>query len=305
MPATRRNIAGLLNINKPQGITSHDVVARVRKLSRQRKVGHAGTLDPMAGGVLLVCLGQATRLIEYLVTGRKQYRATVRFGATTDTLDADGQVVAQTDPAGLTESQLRGLLPAFLGDITQIPPIFSALKQGGQPLYKLARAGQSVEVEPRPVTIHALTWVAWVPPDLTLEVVCSPGTYIRALARDLGEAAGTGAHLAELTRTASGPWSLADAVPLIDLERAADWQQYLRPADEAVAHLPRVALAEDAARRVVQGQPTCLEGQLAAGDKFDLVRAYTPAGQFLAILTRVEADDKLWRPQKVFNLGEA
>lgn len=296
---------GLLNINKPKGITSHDVVARVRKLARQRKVGHAGTLDPMATGVLLVCLGQATRLIEYLMAGRKQYRATIRFGRTTDTLDAEGQLVAEKDASGLTESRLRALLPAFQGDIQQYPPIFSALKQGGQPLYKMARAGQTVEVEPRPVTIHAITWLAWAPPDLTLEVICSPGTYIRALARDLGQAAGPGAHLAALTRTASGPWTVAEAVPLEELERSPAWQAYLHPADRAIAHLPRVTLDEEAARRVAQGQQICLESQFSPEEEevFELVRAYTPAGKFLAILTPVEADDKLWRPKKVFNPG--
>lgn len=303
MSAKPGYITGLLNINKPEGITSHDVVARVRKLARQRKVGHAGTLDPMATGVLLVCLGQATRLIEYVMASRKEYRATIRFGQVTDTLDAEGRLVAENDPSGLTESRLRSLLPAFQGNIRQYPPIFSALKQGGQPLYKMARAGQTVEVEPRPVTIHAITWVDWVPPDLTVEVACSPGTYIRALARDVGQAAGPGAHLAALTRTASGPWTVAEAVPLDALERSADWQAYLHPADRAIAHLPRVTLDEAAARRVAQGQQTGLEPGFSQKEPFDLVRAYTPAGKFLAILTPAEADDKLWRPKKVFNPG--
>ena len=183
-------ISGLLNIDKPTGLTSHDVVARIRKLAKQKKVGHAGTLDPLATGVLLVCLGQATRLIEYVMAGRKQYRATIHFGLTTDTLDADGQVIAERDASHLTEAELRQILPAFQGQIEQVPPIFSALKQGGQPLYKLARAGKTVEVAPRRVTIDSLKWLDWQPPKLTLEVVCSPGTYVRSLARDLGEAAG-------------------------------------------------------------------------------------------------------------------
>ena len=196
-------LSGLLNINKPPGITSHDVVNRVRKLAGQRKVGHAGTLDPLASGVLLVCLGHATRLIEYLIAGRKQYRATLRFGITTDTLDAEGQVIAQNDISGLTEIHLRQILPNFLGQIEQIPPLFSATKKAGQPLYKRARAGEIVEVEARTVTIYDLTWVAWQPPDLTLDITCSPGTYIRSLARDFGQAAGPGAHLRPVTRRAT------------------------------------------------------------------------------------------------------
>jgi len=303
MPAKSDQISGLLNIDKPSGITSHDVVNRIRKVARQRKVGHAGTLDPMATGVLLVCLGQATRLIEYLVAGRKRYRATVRFGISTNTLDADGEVTAEKDPSGLTETHLRQLLPMFTGEIEQIPPIFSALKKGGKPLYKLARAGQNVEVEPRRVTIDSLTWVGWQPPDLTLDIACSPGTYIRSLARDLGQAAGTGAHLAELTRTASGDWSLAEAVSLDLLEREAtndssSWRTYLFPPDRAVHHLPPVTLDEASTECVRHGQQ--IQILSTASMRNELIRAYTPTGDFLAILTRVEADDKLWQPRKVF-----
>ncbi|RME99158.1 MAG: tRNA pseudouridine(55) synthase TruB, partial [Chloroflexi bacterium] len=149
---TSGQISGVLNINKPAGLTSHDVVARVRKLSRQRKVGHTGTLDPMATGVLLVCLGQATRLIEFMMPGRKQYRAEITFGVSTDTLDADGQVVARQDASGLTAGQIQAVLPVFRGEIEQYPPLFSAIKKDGQPLYKRARAGQTVEVSPRRVT---------------------------------------------------------------------------------------------------------------------------------------------------------
>ena len=307
MPTKSDRISGLLNIDKPKGITSHDVVNRLRKVARQRKVGHAGTLDPMATGVLLVCLGQATRLIEYLVAGRKQYRATIRFGISTDTLDADGKVTAKTDPSGLSESLLRSLLPKFMGEIEQTPPIFSALKRGGKPLYRLARAGQSVEVEPRRVTIDSLTWVAWQPPDLTLDIRCSPGTYIRSLARDLGQAAGAGAHLAALTRTASGRWTLAEAAPLDIVERDAAhgssaWQSYLYPLDRAVDHLPQVTLDQDLSERIKHGQQIQIAPDvLAADEREELIRAYAPDGDFLAILTRVEADDKLWRPKKVFH----
>jgi tRNA pseudouridine55 synthase len=298
-------ISGLLNIDKPAGLTSHDVVARIRKLAGQKKVGHAGTLDPLATGVLLVCLGQATRLIEYVTAGRKQYRATIHFGLTTDTLDADGQVVARRDAAHLTETELRQVLAAFQGEIEQIPPIFSALKQGGQPLYKLARAGQTVDVAPRRVTIYSLNWLEWQPPLLTIDLTCSPGTYVRSLARDLGEAVGAGAHLAKLTRLASGAWTLAEAVPLAVLEQTAasdpaGWQKCLWPLDRAVNHLPEVTLAEAAVHQVKQGQQ--VELALARPIPGELVRAYTPAGEFLAILTRVEAGDTLWQPKKVFHL---
>jgi tRNA pseudouridine55 synthase len=311
MPVKSSRISGLLNINKPQGITSHKAVERVRKLTGQRKVGHAGTLDPMATGVLLLCLGQATRLIEYLMAGRKQYQATICFGITTDTLDAEGKVTTTTDPAYLTEARLRELLPTFLGEIEQIPPIFSALKKDGQPLYKKARTGQKVEISPRPVTIDSLTWVTWHPPYLTLDIVCSPGTYIRSLARDLGEAAGTGAHLAQLTRTASGTWSLAAAVSLNQLEREIEadrtaWKKYLHPLDQAVAHLPAVTLTETATVHVRHGRQIKIHA-LETGSttteatKVEFVRAYTPNGDFLAILTRAKSNDKLWQPKKVFN----
>ncbi len=309
MPVKSGNISGLLNIDKPKGITSHDVVVRVRKLAGQRKVGHAGTLDPMATGVLLVCLGQATRLIEYLMAGRKQYRATIRFGVTTDTDDAEGKVTARSTLSGLTEAQLREILPTFLGEIEQNPPIFSALKKEGQPLYKRARAGQTVVVEPRRVTIHSLSWLVWQPPDLVLDVVCSSGTYVRSLARDLGEAAGTGAHLAALTRTASGNWSLVDAVSLDLLQREAvagdtTWQRHLQPLDRAVTHLPRVTLDEQSVTRIKHGQKIQInnfEAGACGTARDELVRAYTPTGDFLAILTRAEPGDKLWRPKKVFH----
>lgn len=301
-------ISGLLNIDKPKGITSHDVVARVRKLSRQRKVGHSGTLDPMATGVLLVCLGQATRLIEYIQSGRKQYRATIRFGITTDTLDADGQVITKNDPSHLTETQLRQLLPIFQGEINQTPPIFSAIKKNGQPLYKLARAGQTVETEPRQVTIDSITWVTWHPPDLTLDIVCSPGTYIRSLARDLGDAAGPGAHLIALTRTANSGWSLDQAIGLDDLERQAGagapiWEMYLQPLDDAIPHLPRISLNAEATTNIQHGRPIEL-GEQDVVQTMSLLRAYAPNGRLLAILTRVESDDTLWRPKKVFHSGE-
>lgn len=286
--------SGLLIIDKPAGVTSHDVVARVRKITGQRKAGHTGTLDPMATGVLVVCLGQATRLIEYVMAGQKQYQAVIRFGLTTDTLDAEGEVVAQHDISTLTESRLAEILPSFLGTIEQRPPMFSAIKKDGQPLYKRARAGQTVTVPPRPVTIFELDRILWQPPDLTLNVVCSPGTYIRSLARDLGEATGTGAHLAGLVRTANGHWSLADAVSLADLT-PDNWCDFLLRPDEAVAHLPPVVLGPDDTEHVKHGRKIELENP---PQHSGLLRAYASDHTFLAILT--QAEDNGWQPKKVF-----
>lgn len=308
----QRSVSGILNVNKPQGITSHDVVARIRKLTGIWKVGHTGTLDPAAEGVLVVCLGQATRLIEYLMPSRKRYRAVIRFGVTTDTLDVEGNVLSQHDVSHLSEDNLQGLLPRFQGEIQQTPPIFSALKRGGRPLYKAARTGEVVEIEPRPVTIYALNWIDWSPPDLTLEISCASGTYIRALARDLGEAAGVGAHLLTLTRTANGKWLLDDAVSLDKLERAAQvshlgWKSHLHPLDQAVSHLSKVMLDETAEAHVKHGrQVTVFPSQIeeSADDTstaLDLLRGYTAAGDLLAILTLADANQNIWQPKKVFH----
>ncbi|MCB0196091.1 MAG: tRNA pseudouridine(55) synthase TruB [Anaerolineae bacterium] len=308
---SHRPTSGILIIDKPKGITSHDVVARVRKVTGVRKVGHTGTLDPLATGVLVVCVGQATRLIEYLTTGLKRYRATIRFGLTTDTLDAEGQVLSRNDVSDLTQHTLQHLLPTFLGEIEQIPPIFSAIKRNGQPLYKAARAGKSVKIEPRLVTIYALEWIDWSSPDLILDVSCSSGTYIRALARDLGEAAGPGAFLADLTRTANHHWLLDDAVSLNTLERAIEaeplgWQTYLFPPDRAVDHLPKLTLDDLAATRVKHGNTIRVANEqiefddTQADPNSTLIRAYLPDNRFLAIMELVEADENIWQPKKVF-----
>lgn len=289
--------AGVLNINKPKGLTSHDVVARVRKITGQRRTGHTGTLDPMATGVLVLCLGHATRLIEYAVPGQKTYRATFHFGVSTDTHDAEGQITAQHNASHLTQPFLTSLLPTFEGEIMQRPPAFSAIKQGGQPLYKAARAGKSVIVDPRPVTIYDLSWLRWEPPFLTLSVTCSAGTYIRSLARDLGEAAGVGAHLTELCRTTNGPWQLAEAVPLESLT-PDNWQCHLQPPDSTIQHLPKVTLTETEAESVRCGRQITLPEPIARANL--PARVYNSTGQFFAILTLADAEQNLWQPKKVF-----
>src|SRR5215469_16571353 len=225
---------GIFAINKAPGMTSHDVVARVRKLAKQKRVGHAGTLDPLATGVLPILLGQATRVAEYLSEGGKAYRATIRFGVVTDTYDAEGRV-SRTSAVALHEDEIAAVLPDFLGEQMQVPPAYSAVKRGGQPAYRLARAGEEVALEPRNVVIYALRVVSWEPPDLVLDVECGAGTYIRSLAYDLGQRLGPGAYLAGLVRTRSGPFSLAQCLTLEALEAAlADghWRDGLYAPDE-------------------------------------------------------------------------
>jgi len=289
---------GILVVNKPQGWTSHDVVARVRRLTHQKRVGHAGTLDPMATGVLLVCLGRATRVAEYLMASDKTYRAVVRLGVETDTYDAEGQVVA-TRPVDVDESALRGALQKFVGEIDQVPPMYSALKREGKPLYKLARQGVEVERAARRVTIHDITLREFMSPDVTIDVRCSPGTYIRSLAHDVGAAlrGACGAHLTALTRLASGSFTLDDAVRLEDLTDLENLSGLLRPLDAALQDLPALTLDADQARRVMMGQAIPASGVEALAQT-PLCRAYDIRGKLIALIA-YDSVARLWRPRKV------
>ncbi len=246
---------GVLNIDKPQGLTSHDVVARVRRITGIRRVGHAGTLDPLATGVLLVCVGKATRVVEYLQRGKKVYDTVIRLGEETDTYDAEGRVVATAEVPDFSRSDLERALDAFRGEILQVPPMYSAVKKDGQPLYKLARQGKEVTRPPRQVTIYAIEILDWTRPDLTLRVTTSPGVYIRSLAHDLGQALGVGGHVRALRRIASGQFRVEDAITLEALEAAGpDWPRYLHGLRAALAMLPAVILDPDQARRFLHGQ---------------------------------------------------
>ncbi len=247
-------INGILNIDKPGGLTSHDVVQRVRWLSGQKRIGHAGTLDPLATGVLLLCLGQATRVVRFLQAMPKLYQATIRLGVETDTYDADGRVVARQTVPPLHKAQIAAMLDRFQGNIDQVPPMYSALKRNGQPLYKLARAGRVVERPPRRITIYTINLLQWHSPDLTVTVRCSAGTYIRSLAHDLGATIGCGAHLIELSREAVGAFHRQDAVTLANLEGATSWQRFLQPLDVAIAQLPRLEATAPEARLICHGQ---------------------------------------------------
>jgi tRNA pseudouridine55 synthase len=291
-------LCGILNVNKPLGSSSHEAVVTVRKLSGQRKIGHAGTLDPLATGVLLMCLGKATRVSQYLMDSHKVYRATVRLGVSTTTHDQEGEITARSS-VEVERAQVAATLMQFMGTTDQVPPAYSAIKVQGKRLYDLARQGVAVSVPPRKVDVYRLQIIEWAPPFVTLEIECGPGTYIRALARDLGKALGCGAHLSALCRTQSGQFSVEQAVGLDTLRSAAATGGitcYLHPLDAAFAHLPALHLDAETAYRLALGQAIPDSGALIDHDQ---ARAYAPDGQFVALVSRVEADPR-WQPLKVF-----
>lgn len=293
---------GILNINKPIGPTSHDIVARVRRLSYTRRVGHAGTLDPPAQGVLVLFLGIATRLIEYTTDADKEYIADTLFGIGTNTLDATGEQTATADASALTRDQILAQLPHFTGIIQQVPPMFSAVHHDGQRLYELARRGEAVKREPRTVTVHALELLDFTPgpqAHARLRIVCSKGTYIRSLAADLGESLGLPAHLTALTRTRVGAYHIEDALSMETLTEAAErgeLEQLLLPTRTAVAHLPAITLVEPELTRVRHGNAiTCPPPK--PGEPND-VRLVAITGGLLGIGRREPRDDH-WRVQPV------
>jgi tRNA pseudouridine55 synthase len=254
---------GVLNVHKPPGVTSRDVVNQVTRLLRKTKVGHAGTLDPLASGVLVVCVGAATRLIAYVQGMPKTYRTVVRLGARSDTLDADGQIALDPDARPPTEAEVRAVLATQVGTIAQTPPAFSALKVAGQRAYDLARAGKAVALAARPVTVHRIDLLGYAWPWLELEIACGSGTYIRSIARDVGEALGCGGLVAVLTRTRIGAFAIEDALDPSALT-AQSVRARLLPALAAVDGLPRVRLSASQAAAVARGQAVPIQ-ELADG----------------------------------------
>lgn len=286
---------GLLNINKPSGMTSHDVVNAVRRITGIRQVGHTGTLDPLATGVLVVLVGPATRLAQYLSGVDKTYTAVVRLGETTSTYDAEGEILLRR-PVTVGCADIEVALAAYHGPLLQTPPMVSAVKVDGKPLYKLARKGQEIERQPRQITIHALTLDACALPEFTLTITCSAGTYIRSLAHDLGEQLGCGAHLVALTRTATGRFDLAQSVTLEQLRALAEADRLaeaLLPPDMAVMALPEITLTPAMESAVRYGQSIELPDMPAAAE----VRAHAADGHLVAVLIPLE--DGRWRPTLV------
>lgn len=298
-------IDGILNIDKPYGATSMDVVRRIKRASGQRRVGHGGTLDPVATGVLPICLGQATRMMEDLINGGKTYRADVELGTATDTYDALGEITAHADASGVSVGDVERALRDFVGDVRQAPPMYSALKRDGKRLYELARAGVEVEREARPVMVHGITLQGWTPPIATIEVRCGRGFYMRSLAHDLGQALGCGGHLKTLERLRCGGFSVSDAVSIDEMEeRFADgsWRDAMHAPDVVVMELRAVIVGKRGEDMIRNGR--AVDG--AAGDSPPIDgergRAYSVDGRFLATLT-YDGGLRRWRPEKVFALN--
>jgi tRNA pseudouridine55 synthase len=276
--------SGFLVVDKPRGWTSHDVVDAARRWLGTRRVGHLGTLDPLATGVLPLAVREATKLAPFLATGAKAYTGEIELGAETDTLDAEGRVVRRHPGALPSEAELRAALAGFVGEILQVPPMFSAVKRAGVPLHRLARAGREVARTPKKVRIDRLALIAYAPPRVRIEIECGSGTYVRALAADVGAALGCGGFLAGLRRTRSGPFRSEDAAPVEVLEREASegrLQGRLIPPVNAL-ELPVIRLEDPDARRVRHGNPVTLAGVALPPE--GRVAALGPRGDLLAVL---------------------
>jgi tRNA pseudouridine55 synthase len=291
---------GVLNINKPPGMTSHDVVRAVRRITGEKRVGHTGTLDPLATGVLVLCIGKATRIAQYLEAGEKEYKAVMRLGVTTDTLDADGRVLETRAYSPPDRSQLLEALKHFTGTIMQRPPAYSAIKVNGVASYKLARVGKAELLKPRQVTIYSIDLTAYEDPLVSLTVKCSKGVYIRTLCADLGEALGPGAHLTGLVRTRSGRFGIERTVTLdriADSAAAGTLDKILVPLDKALADFPAVTVEGTDAGKIVHGNRIPWHGD-PSGTSSGLVRIYGPGGEFLALAMAVSGE---FRPEIVFS----
>jgi tRNA pseudouridine55 synthase len=292
-------VSGVLVVDKPIGMTSHDVVQVIRRGTGIRRAGHTGTLDPRASGVLVILIGPAVRLSEYVSASDKRYQATIRLGASTDTYDAEGVVTgAPTVPVDeISEEYFNDVLQRFVGEIEQVPPPYSAVKVQGRKAYEMAREGEEVDLAPRMIKVYSLDVLEWAPPEAVVDVYCSSGTYVRSLANDLGKSLGSGAHLVGLRRTKSGRFTLRDAVPLRRLQEAFDagnWYRFLIPAAEALADWPMIELDADQVELIRHGHRIPAEE-----GKTGLARGVSQQGDLVALL-EVDTDTQEWQPRKVF-----
>ncbi len=290
-------VSGVLVVDKPIGLTSHDVVQIIRRGTGIRRAGHTGTLDPRASGVLVVLIGPAVRLSEYVSASDKRYQATIRLGSSTDTYDSEGTVTGSGSVEGITEETFDEVLQSFVGEIEQVPPPYSAVKVHGKKAYDFAREGDEVDLQPRKINVYSLDVLEWAPPEAVVDVYCSSGTYVRSLANDLGNKLGCGAHLIGLRRTKSGKFTLRDAVPLRRLQEAfiaGTWYKNLIPAAEALADWPMVELDGDQVELIRHGHRVPAEPENTGW-----ARGVSEQGDLVALL---EVDDETheWQPRKVF-----
>ena len=292
------NVSGVLVIDKPTGMTSHDVVQIVRNGTHIRRAGHTGTLDPRASGVLVVLVGPAVRLSEFISASEKRYQAVLRLGLTTDTFDMDGHVL-MSSPVNISYEELEETLKTFIGEFDQIPPVYSAIKINGEKAYERARRGEEVEMEPRKVRVDSIELLDWESPEAIIDIQCSSGTYVRSLIHDLGEKLGCGATLVGLRRTKNGRFSLRDAVSLRRLQEAfvnGDWYRFLIPAAEALGDWYTVELTLDQVDQVRHGHRVPAVEDVPTDT---IARAVSEEGELVA-LVEYDAEAHEWQPRKVF-----
>ncbi len=304
MESDTSSIDGVLNINKPRGITSMEVVRRIKRASGQKRVGHGGTLDPIATGVVPICLGQATRFMEFMLDGTKEYRAVIELGAATDTYDAEGEVVTRGEYSNISRDDVERALVGFKGEIQQVPPMYSALKKDGKRLYELARAGIEVERKSRDVSVYEIALADWNPPDATVNVRCGRGFYMRSLAHDLGAILGCGGHLKELDRTRSGIFNIENAVSVEIAEQRfheGSWHELVFAPDTVLRNLPVIIVGRNLETMIRHGRPlpaSVVRQPATSGEK---CRAYGVDGAFIAIV-KFDKEKAHWKPDKVFSL---
>ncbi len=288
-------VSGVLVVDKPVGLTSHDVVQIVRRGTGIRRAGHTGTLDPRASGVLVVLLGPAVRLSEFVSAEDKRYQATIKLGSATETYDAESVATEPENEVNVTQKEFEELLTSFVGEIEQIPPPYSAVKVQGKKAYELARKGEEVKLEPRLIKVHSLELLEWALPEVVVDVHCSSGTYVRSLANDIGEQLGIGAHLNGLRRSKSGNFTLRDAVSMRQLRddfESGTWANSLIPAAEALGDWPTIELDEKQLKLVVNGNRIPADASMP-----DMARAISEQGDLVAILQK---NGEEWQPKKVF-----
>ncbi len=289
-------ISGVLVVDKPVGLTSHEVVQIIRRGTNIRRAGHTGTLDPRASGVLVILIGPAVRLSEYVSASDKRYQAVVQLGTSTDTYDSDGQILS-TRLVNISEDEFEEALQSFVGEIEQVPPPYSAVKVKGRKAYDMARKGEDVDLAPRKITVYSLELLEWAPPEVVIDVYCSSGTYIRSLANDLGKMLGCGAHLVGLRRTKSGRFTLRDAAPLRKLREAfenGNWYQYLIPAAEALSDWPAIELNQEKIEAVRHGHRIPAEAGVGK-----MARGISEQGELVALM-EFDPNTTEWQPKKVF-----